>query len=105
MIPAYHYRARRATEFMNFQGVHQNHAQNRAVARVSHWACKNCRIDQDKCRKGAEWGGKKHLSTLKSQLKREQRFGNEPEVDRYRELIKAYDAEMKRKRHPRMPVE
>jgi|GEM_PF-5089687 len=45
------------------------------------------------------------MSALKSQLKREQRFVNEPKVERYRELIRAYNAEMKRRRVPRMPVE
>jgi len=45
------------------------------------------------------------LGTLKRQLKREQGFGNESEVERYRTLIKEYEAAMKRKRLPRKPVE
>ncbi|MFZ5864517.1 MAG: hypothetical protein ACOYXY_01415 [Thermodesulfobacteriota bacterium] len=56
-------------------------------------------------REGARWADKKHLSTLKSQLRREQGFRNEPEAERYRTLIRDYEAEMKRRRVPRMPVE
>ncbi|MEW6530674.1 MAG: hypothetical protein AB1473_07545 [Thermodesulfobacteriota bacterium] len=62
-------------------------------------------LDEEKYRKCAEWADKMHLGTLKDQLKREQGFGNESEVERYRTLVKKYEAEMKRKRHPRKPVD
>jgi len=63
------------------------------------------RLDEAKYHKGVNWADKKHLCTLKGQVRREQTFENEAEVESYQRLIREYGAEMKRRSAPRMSVE